>query len=137
MTAVYASGEREASREGAAVVVVDVCWASPTIAVLVRKGARVIPVASIEEAAVYSGADYRIGERDSVKARGFDFGNSPTEVEAAELAPGVRVVLSTMNGTRIIEAAHGAYAILASAFVNAHAVADELAIGAWGMRVAR
>jgi len=57
MTAVYATGER---------------------------GAR---EASREGAAVYSGADYRIGERDSAKARGFDFGNSPTEVEAAELAP--------------------------------------------------
>jgi 2-phosphosulfolactate phosphatase len=139
MTAVYATGERgarEASREGAAVVVVDAFRASTTIAVLVRKGARVIPVASIEEAAVYSGADYRIGERGSAKARGFDFGNSPTEVEAAELTPGARVVLSTTNGTRIIEAAHGAYAILAGAFVNAHAVADKLATGAWGMRVA-
>ena len=48
MTAVYATGERgarEASREGAAVVVVDAFRASTTIAVLVRKGARVIPVA--------------------------------------------------------------------------------------------
>jgi 2-phosphosulfolactate phosphatase len=87
LTAVYATGAREVSREGAAVVVVDAFRASTTIAVLVRKGARMIPVASIEEAAVYSGADYRIGERGSVKARGFDFGNSPTEVEEAELAP--------------------------------------------------
>ena len=139
MIAVYATGERgarEAAREGAAVVVVDAFRASTTIAVLVSKGVRVIPVASIEEAATRAEADYRAGERGSVRVRGFDFGNSPTEVEAVELAPGSKVVLSTTNGTRIIEAARGAPEILAGAFVNAHAVADELATGAWGTRIA-
>jgi phosphosulfolactate phosphohydrolase-like enzyme len=68
--------------------------------------------------------------------RGFDFGNSPTEIEAAELPPGAMVVPSTTNGTRIIEVAQGAFAILAGAFVNAHTVADELAVGAYGERVA-
>jgi 2-phosphosulfolactate phosphatase len=133
----YAAGERgarEAAREGAAIVVVAAFLANTTIVVLVRKGARVIPVASIEEAAAYTGADYRIGERGSVKVRGFDFDNSPTEIEVAELPPGATVVLST-NGTRIIEAAHGAE-ILAGTFVNAPAVADELATGAYGGRVA-
>ena len=101
----YAAGERGArvaAREGAAVVVVDAFRASTTIAVLVRKGARMIPVASIEEAAACTGADYRIGKRGSAKVRAFDFGNSPTEIEAAELLPGATVVLSTTNGTRII-----------------------------------
>ncbi len=139
MIAIYAAGERgtrEAAREGAAVVVVDAFRASTTIAVLVRKGARVIPVVSIEEAAAYARADYRIGERGSAKVPGFDFGNSPTEVDAAELPPGATVVLSTTNGTRIIEAARDASEILAGAFVNAHAVADELAAGAYGERIA-
>ncbi len=95
-----------------------------------------IPVASIVEAATYAGADHRIGERGSARVRGFDFGNSPAEVEAVELVPGARAVLSTTNGTRVIEAARGASAIFAGAFVNAHAVADELATGAWGERVA-
>lgn len=139
MLAGYTAGEkgaREAAREGAAVVVVDAFRASTTIAVLVRKGARVIPVASIDEAAAYVGVDHRIGERGSTKVRGFDFGNSPTEVEAAEIAPGATVVLSATNGTRVVEAARGAPAILAGAFVNAGAVADELASGAYGERVA-
>ena len=46
----YAGGERgsrAAARAGSAVVVVDAFRASTTIAVLVSKGARVIPVASI------------------------------------------------------------------------------------------
>jgi 2-phosphosulfolactate phosphatase len=69
-------------------VVVDAIRASTKISVLVRKGTQVIPVAFIEAAATYTGADYRIGERGSAKVRGFDFGNSPTEIEAAELPPG-------------------------------------------------
>ena len=140
MSASYAAGEkgaRSAAREGAAVVVVDAYRASTTIAVLVSKGARVVPVASIEEAARYPGADYRIGERGSAKVKGFDFGNSPTEVGEAHIPPGTTVVLSSTNGTRIVEAARGAPAILAGAFVNAHAVADELlfAAGEQGSRV--
>jgi 2-phosphosulfolactate phosphatase len=130
MLADYAAGEkgaRAAARSGASVVVVDAYRASTTIAVLVSKGVRVVPVATIEEAAQYPGADYRIGERGSAKVKGFDFGNSPTEIQAADIAPRATVALSTTNGTRIIEAAHGAPAILAGAFVNAYTVADHLA----------
>jgi 2-phosphosulfolactate phosphatase len=124
----YGAGERgarDAARRGAAVVVVDTYRASTTIAVLVNHGARVVPVASIEEAEVYP-ADFRIGERGSAKVRGFDFGNSPTEVEGARIPEGSTVVLSSTNGTRIIEAAHGSPAILIGAFVNARAVAEVL-----------
>ncbi len=139
MLATYAAGERgarRAARDGAALVVVDAFRASTTIAVLVRKGARVISVASIEEAAAYPEADYRVGERGSKKVPGFDFGNSPTEIDAAVLTPGATVVLSTTNGTRIIEAARGAPVVLTGAFVNAHAVAEALATGELGARVA-
>jgi 2-phosphosulfolactate phosphatase len=90
VTVVYAAGERgarEAAREGAAVVAVDAFRASTTLAVLVSKGVRVISVASVEEAAAYTRADCRVGERGSIRVRGFDFGNSPTEIEAAELVP--------------------------------------------------
>ncbi len=135
MKAIYAVGEqgaRVAAREGAAVVVVDAFRASTTIAVLVSKGVRVVPVASIEEAASYPGAAYRIRERGSAKVHGFDFGNSPAEIEKAELEKGATVVLSTTNGTRIIEAARDAPAILMGAFVNAHAIADELTCGIYG-----
>ena len=128
MLAGYGAGEkgaREAARRGAAVVVVDTYRASTTIAVLVAHGARVVPVASIEAAEAYP-ADLRIGERGSAKVKGFDFGNSPTEVEEARIPPGSTVVLSSTNGTRIIEAAHGSPAIYIGAFVNAGAVAEEL-----------
>ena len=128
MIAGYAAGERgarQAARAGAAVVVVDAYRASTTIAVLVAKGARVVPVASIEEAGRHP-ADFRIGERGSAKVKGFDFGNSPTEVQEATIPAGSTIVLSSTNGTRIIETAHGAPEIFTGAFVNAHAVADRL-----------
>ena len=104
MLATYAAGEtgaRAAARAGASVVVVDAYRASTTIAVLISKGARVLPVASIEEAAAAK-ADYRIGERGSAKVKGFDFGNSPTEIQTADIVPGATVALSTTNGTRIV-----------------------------------
>ncbi len=128
MLAGYGAGERgarEAARGGAAVVVVDTYRASTTIAVLVAHGARVVPVASIEEAERRP-ADFRIGERGSAKVKGFDFGNSPTEVEEARIPAGSTVVLSSTNGTRIIEAAHRSPGIYIGAFVNAGAVAEEL-----------
>ncbi|MEJ7843951.1 MAG: 2-phosphosulfolactate phosphatase [Rubrobacter sp.] len=129
MIARYAGGEtgaRAAARAGSVVVVVDAFRASTTIAVLVARGARVVPVASIEEAAS-APADLRIGERGSARVAGFDFGNSPTEVLAANVSPGATVALSTTNGTRVLEAAAGSPAIYAAAFVNAGAMAEELA----------
>lgn len=128
MIARYAGGEsgaRTAARSGSAVVVVDAFRASTTIAVLVSKGASVIPVSSIAEAETLD-ADYRIGERGSAKVAGFDFGNSPTEILASGIVPGSSVALSTTNGTRVVEAAADAPAIFAGAFVNASAIADEL-----------
>jgi len=123
-------GARTAARTGAVVVVVDAFRASTTIAVLVSKGARVFPVASIEEAAS-AGTDFRIGERGSAKVAGFDFGNSPTEILASEIPPDSTVALSTTNGTRIVEAAAGARAILTGAFVNAQSIANFLSDGTY------
>ena len=131
MIARYAGGEsgaRRAARAGSVVVVVDAFRASTTITVLVSKGARVVPVASVEEAAA-ARTDFRIGERGSVKVAGFDFGNSPTEILGSEIPPGSKIALSTTNGTRVVEAARGARTILTGAFVNAGILAEELAGG--------
>jgi 2-phosphosulfolactate phosphatase len=129
------SGSRGAARAGSAVVVVDAFRASTTIAVLISRGARVVPVASIEQARSHPGADLRAGERGSARVAGFDFGNSPTEIVEAGVPPGSTVVLSTTNGTRVVEAAKGAPSILTGAFVNARSVAEELAAEAHGRRV--
>jgi 2-phosphosulfolactate phosphatase len=120
------SGARSAARAGSVVVVIDAFRASTTIAVLVSKGARVVPVASVAEAASAE-TDFRIGERGSAKVAGFDFGNSPTEILGSEMPPGSSVALSTTNGTRVLEAARGASTIVTGAFVNAGILAEELA----------
>lgn len=120
-----ATGARRAAGSGATVVVVDAYRASTTIAVLISKGVKVLPVASIEEASNVE-VDFRVGERGSAKLAGFDFGNSPAYLQNADVPPGSTVALTTTNGTRVIEAAAGAPAILTGAFVNAGAVAQEL-----------
>jgi 2-phosphosulfolactate phosphatase len=130
----YAGGEggaRAAARSGSVVVVVDAFRASTTIAVLIYKGARVVPVASVEEAAAAE-TDFRVGERGSEKVAGFDFGNSPTEIVGSEIPPDSTVALSTTNGTRVVDAAAGARAILTGAFVNAGILAEDLANGTYG-----
>lgn len=120
-----ATGARAAARSGAAVVVVDAFRASTSICVLVSRGVRVVPVASLERAATAE-TDYRIGERGSAKVAGFDFGNSPTELIASDLHPGTTAALSTTNGTRVLDAAEGAPIVLTGAFVNATVLAGEL-----------
>lgn len=121
-----ATGARRAALAGATVVVVDAYRASTTIAVLVSKGARVIPVSSVS-GAINVEADYRAGERGSAKLADFDFGNSPTTLQNADVPPGSTVALTTTNGTRVVEAATGASEILTGAFVNARALAREIA----------
>ncbi len=123
--AVGAAGARAAARSGAAVAVIDAFRASTSVCVLVSRGVRVVPVAPLEEA-LRAEADYRIGERGSARVEGFDFGNSPTELADVDLRPGATAVLSTTNGTRVIQAAEGARIVLTGAFVNASALAEEL-----------
>jgi len=64
--------------------------------------------------------DYCIGERDSTKPPGFDFGNSPAELGRAEVA-GKTLIQTTSNGTAGINAARGADRIYAGALVTAEA----------------
>lgn len=128
MIARYAGGERgarSAARAGSVLVVVDAFRASTTVSLLVSRGARVVPVASIQEAAA-ARADLRIGERGSAKVAGFDFGNSPTEILAAHIPAGATAVMSTTNGTRVVEAGRGAAATYVGAFVNAGRLATQL-----------
>lgn len=63
-----------------------------------------------------------VGERDEKKIKGFDFGNSPTEIIKADLA-GKTVVHTTTAGTNGIVNASKADLILTGSFVNASAVA--------------
>ena len=121
-------GAREAARRGSVTVVVDAIRASATASTALALGAKaVLPVLSVEEAAKYVGQPfYRVaGERHGVKCEGFDYGNSPTELQKAKTAlKGQTLVLSTSNGTKMVNAVQdGAAAVFMGTTVNAEAVA--------------
>ncbi len=84
---------------------------------------RIIPVGEIEVARRLrqSGPGVlAIGERHARKLEGFDFGNSPTEIEATDLA-GKTLVHTTHAGTQGLVNASGADVVLTGALVNAAA----------------
>ncbi len=85
---------------------------------------RIIPVGEIEVARRLrrSGPGVlAIGERHARRLEGFDFGNSPTEIEAADLA-GKTLVHTTHAGTQGLVNASGADVVLTGALVNAAAI---------------
>lgn len=126
-----------ASAEGvnfksAAVAVIDVLRATSVIVTALRNGAvDVVPVATPEEALSLSarwpaGSCVLGGERQSLPLPGFHAGNSPREYTPERVA-GHRVVLTTTNGTRALLAAQQARHLFAASFLNARAVAREVA----------
>ncbi len=122
-------GAREAARREAVTIVVDALRASATTVTALSLGAReVIPVLTVEEAATYVGRPHHrvAGERQGAKCPGFDHGNSPTEMrrESSRFA-GQTLVLSTSNGTLMVDAARaGAAAVFMGTTLNAKAVAE-------------
>jgi 2-phosphosulfolactate phosphatase len=62
-----------------------------------------------------------VGERDEKKIKGFDYGNSPTEIIKADLT-GKIVIHTTSAGTTGLVNAVNADTIVAGSFVNASAV---------------
>ena len=107
-------------------VIIDVFRAFTTAAIALSRGARrIVMVDTLDKALALRSSgvgDYCIGERDSIKPPGFDFGNSPAELGRAEVAEKT-LVQTTSNGTAGINAAHGADRIYAGALVTAEATA--------------
>lgn len=62
-----------------------------------------------------------IGERHAKKLPGFDYGNSPTEIQDADLS-GRLVVQTTHSGTRALTAAEKAERVITGSFVNCGAI---------------
>jgi 2-phosphosulfolactate phosphatase len=88
-------------------IVVDVLRATSTICQALASGyGRVLCCAEIEEAralAATEGPAKLAGERRLEPLEGFDFGNSPAELEGGAAAE--TLILSTTNGTRLLVAA--------------------------------
>jgi 2-phosphosulfolactate phosphatase len=118
-----------ARRARGTVVIVDVFRAFTTAAVALARGAAgIIMVADPNEARALRDqgrADVCVGEVNTIRPEGFDFGNSPYEVMRASL-DGKRVVQSTRAGVVGVPAATGATAIYGGSFVVAQATAQAI-----------
>lgn len=116
---------------GGSVVVIDVFRAFTTAAVALSQGAKaIVMVDELDRALTLRERGvgrYCMGERGGERPEGFDFGNSPLEVAAADLV-GAVVIQTTSNGTRGVAAAAaaGAARIYAGAFVTAEATVRAL-----------
>lgn len=112
-----------AEAEGLAVVI-DVFRAASTACVAAANGASlIIPVAEIEQAFALKREhpDFLLmGEREYKKVPGFDFGNSPAEIEGLDFT-GRTVIQATGAGTRGLVAAGLAEEVLFGCFANAAA----------------
>ncbi len=86
--------------------------------------AKMIPIADIEAARALKRAhpEYMtIGERHGRRLEGFDFGNSPTDIQNADLR-GKTLVHTTHAGTQGLTNASQADAVLTGSLVNAGAI---------------
>lgn len=101
------------------VVIIDILRATTAICTAFEFGAeKIIPVASIEDAAAYKAKGYMVGaERNAVQLDGFDFGNSPYHYMSDKIK-GKTLVITTTNGTQAIEKAKDAYKVVIGSFLN-------------------
>lgn len=108
-------------------VIIDVFRAFTVETYLMRSNARqIIPTGDVQFALDYKAANpdaVLCGERKGVMIEGFDFGNSPSQLEHADLT-GRTVIHTTSAGTQGIANAKNADEILTGSLVNAKAIAD-------------
>ena len=112
------------------VVIIDVLRATSTITTALHNGAKsIIPVDSIAECIRIGKQIDSItaGERDGQIAEGLEYGNSPFEYPR-EFIEGKTLVLTTTNGTRLLQMAldKNAKSIITGSFPNLSAVCDFL-----------
>ncbi|MBT8326671.1 MAG: 2-phosphosulfolactate phosphatase [Bacteroidia bacterium] len=113
--------------ENKVVVVIDVLRATSTITTILANGATaLIPVKKESDAVSYKNKGYLVGgERGGETIEGFDFGNSPFHYKK-ELVEGKEVVLTTTNGTKIIEMSANAKQVIVGSFLNLDAIVRHL-----------
>nr|WP_319374089.1 2-phosphosulfolactate phosphatase [uncultured Methanobacterium sp.] len=114
------SFERSLSKDVA--IMVDVLRASTTITVALEKIPNIIPTLEIEEALALAPEHqaFLAGERGGATIEGFDVGNSPIEIQKLH---GKTLIITTSNGTRILEGIRGR--ALIGSFINAQAVSKK------------
>ena len=108
-------------------VIIDVFRAFTVEAYLVNNGVqKLIPVGNKQIAYDYKEKHkdcILIGERRGIMLEGFDYGNSPTQIEKIDFS-GKTVVHTTSSGTQGIANTQNAKEILTGSLVNAKAIAE-------------
>ncbi len=106
-------------------VIIDVFRAFSTACYVVGNGARqIIPVGDVDLAYKLreENPDYILmGERKGKMLPGFDYGNSPTEIQTVDFS-GKTVIQTTSAGTQGFANAKDADALITGSFVNAEAI---------------
>lgn len=110
------------------VVIIDVLRATSTICTALYHGAKqVIPVANVQEC-IRTGIELNAvtaGERDGIIIPGLQHGNSPFEYPASFIRDKT-LVLTTTNGTRLLDMASKAKQIITGSFPNLTLVCNYL-----------
>ncbi|REG82800.1 2-phosphosulfolactate phosphatase [Algoriphagus antarcticus] len=116
--------------EGKIVVVVDIFRATSTmIAALANGISEIKTCADLEECRAMASSGYLIaGERNGVKAEGFQLGNSPLAYLSGEYQ-NQKLAMTTTNGTLAISKSAGADEILIGSFPNLQATASYIQSG--------
>ena len=108
------------------VIVIDVLRAFSTAAYAFSRGAReIFLVSTVDEALALKSAipnSRAMGEVGGLRPDGFDFGNSPTYIDEADLS-GITMIHRTSAGTQGVVRSQGAEIMLAASFVVANATA--------------
>ena len=108
-------------------VIIDVFRAFSTACYLYQNGAKlIIPVLTTAEAFELRAnhPTYLLaGERGGAMIPGFDYGNSPSQVQDCDFSDQT-IILTTSNGTLGLCSAHHSTEILTGSFVNARAIAN-------------
>jgi 2-phosphosulfolactate phosphatase len=116
---------KNASQAQDLAVVIDVLRAFTTACFVMNNGAEeIIAVASVKEGRRLKKQNPNfilMGEREGVVPLGFNFGNSPAEIEKVNFK-NKSIILSTTVGTRAVVGAIGAKEVITGAFVNAQGV---------------
>ena len=106
-------------------VIIDVFRAFSTACYVVRNGAsEIIPVGDVELAYQLKEENsdcVLMGERKGKILPGFDYGNSPTEIEAIDFS-GKTIIQTTSAGTQGFANAKEADELISGSFVNAGAI---------------
>lgn len=108
-------------------IMVDALRASSSIILGLNNFKEIIPCFTPEEA-FKLGEEYNAilaGEREGIKIKGFDIGNSPKDIETYKIPPEKRdtLILTTSNGTRILKDMKST--VLIGSIVNAKSVGEK------------